>query len=200
MKQPIDFYFDFSSPYGYIAASRIEALAARHGRAVSWRPVLLGVVFKTTGSVPLSSIPLKAEYARRDFERSARFHGVPYRHPSVFPISALVPSRAFYWLRAHNPGRENELAKNLFHAYFVEDIDISGLTATAQICRSVGVDPAEVTAALQSQTVKDLLRAEVQQSIDRGVFGSPFIVVDGEPFWGVDRFDQVDEWLASGGW
>ena len=62
------------------------------------------------------------------------------------------------------------------------------------------MDEAEVKEALRSQTVKDLLRAEVQQSIARGVFGSPFVVVDDEPFWGVDRLEQVDEWLASGGW
>ena len=75
MTPPIDFYFDFSSPYGYLAAQKIEALAAKHGRAVDWHPVLLGVVFRQTGTAPLTDVPLKGDYSRRDFERSARFHG-----------------------------------------------------------------------------------------------------------------------------
>jgi 2-hydroxychromene-2-carboxylate isomerase len=76
MAAPIDFYFDFSSPYGYLAAQKIEALAAKHGREVDWHPVLLGVIFKETGSAPLTMVPLKGDYSRRDFERSARFHGI----------------------------------------------------------------------------------------------------------------------------
>ena len=81
MNAPIDFYFDFSSPYGYLAAQKIEALAAKYGRAVNWRPMLLGVAFKVTGGSPLPSVPLKGDYSKRDFLRSARFHGVPFREP-----------------------------------------------------------------------------------------------------------------------
>src|SRR5215831_19244283 len=71
----IDFYFDFSSPYGFLASQKIEALAQKHGRAVDWHPVLLGVIFKETAMAPLTAIPLKGDYSRRDFARSARFHG-----------------------------------------------------------------------------------------------------------------------------
>ena len=77
MKTPIDFYFDFSSPYGYLASHKIESLAGKYGRGVTWRPMLLGAAFKATGSGPLPSIPLKGDYAKRDFLRSARFHGMP---------------------------------------------------------------------------------------------------------------------------
>ena len=87
MAAPIDFYFDFSSPYGYLAAQKIDALAAKHGRTVDWHPMLLGVVFKETGAAPLTMIPLKGDYSRRDFERSARFHGIAgFRMPPKFPI------------------------------------------------------------------------------------------------------------------
>jgi len=87
MAAPIDFYFDFSSPYGYLASQKIEALAAKYGRTVEWHPVLLGVVFKETGASPLTMVPLKGEYSRRDFERSARFHGIAgFRMPPKFPI------------------------------------------------------------------------------------------------------------------
>src|SRR5215470_16185085 len=98
MAAPIDFYFDFSSPYGYLASEKIEALAAKHGRGVNWRPMMLGVVFKQTGAVPLLQIPIKGEYSRRDMERSARFHGIPgFRVPSKFPIPSQAPARIVLW-------------------------------------------------------------------------------------------------------
>src|SRR5690606_28310302 len=86
MSAPIDFYFDFSSPYGYLASTRIDAIAARHGRSVDWHPILLGAVFKATGGAPLASIPLKGPYSERDMARSARLMEVPFRLPSRFPI------------------------------------------------------------------------------------------------------------------
>ena len=100
----IDFYFDFSSPYGYLAAMKIDALAARHGRAVDWHPLLLGVVFKETGGTPLTQVPIKGDYSRRDFARSARFHGITdFRMPAKFPIPSQSPSRVVLWLKATNP-------------------------------------------------------------------------------------------------
>src|SRR3954471_16805717 len=97
MASPIEFYFDFSSPYGYFASERIDGIAARHAREVTWRPYLLGVAFKTTGMAPLLSIPIKGEYTRRDVSRTARLMGIAYREPSRLPIVTLTPARAFYW-------------------------------------------------------------------------------------------------------
>ncbi|HQR21254.1 MAG TPA: DsbA family protein, partial [Burkholderiaceae bacterium] len=95
MPSAIEFYFDFSSPYSYIASERIEALAARTARSLEWRPVMLGAVFKTSGGAPLTEVyGPKSSYAVRDFARSAAFVGVPYRHPTVFPIGAVAASRA----------------------------------------------------------------------------------------------------------
>jgi 2-hydroxychromene-2-carboxylate isomerase len=90
MANPIDFYFDFSSPYGYFASARIEELAAKHGRNVNWRPILLGAVFKITGQQPLPSIPLKGSYANHDLARSARLFGLPYKFPTKFTGSATA--------------------------------------------------------------------------------------------------------------
>ncbi len=189
MPSPIEFYFDFSSPYGYIASEKIDALAAKYGREVTWRPFLLGVAFKTTGAAPLPSIPVKGAYAARDMARSAKFHGVAYRFPSVFPISSVSPSRAFYWLDAKDPTR-----------YFVDDVDISSADSTVAVCAKFGLKADEVRAGIADQAVKDRTRAEVDKAIARGAFGSPYIIVDGEPFWGSDRLDQIDKWLATGGW
>jgi len=98
MAAPIDFYFDFSSPYGFLAAQKIEALAEKHGRAVDWHPMLLGVVFKETGAAPLTMVPLKGDYSRRDFERSARYHGIAgFRMPPKFPIASQAPAEESRW-------------------------------------------------------------------------------------------------------
>jgi len=200
MANPLEFYFDFSSPYGYIASQKIDELAAKHRREVLWRPFLLGVAFKTTGGVPLPSIPLKGEYHLRDMIRTAKYLGVPYHHPSVFPISSVSPCRAFYWLDAKNPKRAQALAKAFYRAYFVDDIDISGADATVAVCAKSGLKADEVRSGIGDQAVKDRTHTEVEKAIGRGAFGSPYIVADGEPFWGSDRLDQIDKWLATGGW
>ena len=200
MPNPIEFYFDFSSPYGYIASEKIDALAAKHGREVTWRPFLLGIVFKTTGSTPLPTIPIKGPYALRDIIRGAKFHGVEYRHPPVFPISSVSPSRAFYWLDSRDPQRARALAKALYRAYFVDNVDISSPDNTVAVCAKFGLKADEVRAGIGDQAIKDRTRAEVDKAIARGAFGSPYIIVDGEPFWGSDRLEQIDKWLATGGW
>jgi 2-hydroxychromene-2-carboxylate isomerase len=200
MAKTIDFYFDFSSPYGYIASTKIDALAAKHGRGVTWRAILLGAAFKTTGGKPLTEIPIKGKYALRDMARTAKDLGVEYRHPSVFPIGTVAAARAFYWLEAQDPKRAGALARALYRAYFVDDVNIGDAEKTIEVCAKESLDPAAVRAGINDQAVKDRLRAEVDQAIALGVFGSPYIVVDGEPFWGSDRLDQVDRWLATGGW
>jgi 2-hydroxychromene-2-carboxylate isomerase len=198
--QPIDFYFDFSSPYGYLAAEGIDALARRHGRSVAWRPFLLGAVFKTTRSEPLLNIPLKGDYARRDIARSARALGIPFRLPEVFPFLSVAACRAFYWLAESDPERARELAQALYRRAFAEGGDISKPEAVAEAAEQVGIDRRALEAALQDPAVKDRLRQAVEAAIAAGVFGSPFLVVDGEPFWGHDRLDAVERWLETGGW
>ena len=200
MANPIDFYFDFSSPYGYFASSRIDELAAKYGREVVWRPVLLGAVFKITGQQPLPTIPLKGSYAKHDLVRSARLFGVPFKIPTRFPIAGQAPSRAFYWLNDKDPASARKLARALYHAYFAEDRDISSPEVTANVAAKLGVDRAALLAALADPAVKERLKTEVDAAIERGVFGSPYVVIDGEPFWGSDRIDQIEKWLATGGW
>jgi len=198
MPAPIDFYFDFSSSYGYFASLKIDELAARHGRDVNWRPILLGAAFKVTGGEPLLKTPLKGPYIERDIARSARFLGIAYKPPSKYPIAGLAPGRAFYWVNDSDPALAKELVQALYRAYFVEDRDISSPDITADVAALVGLKRDEVLAALNDVAVKDKLRQEVAASLKRGVFGSPYVVIDDEPFWGVDRFDQIERWLAHG--
>ena len=200
MSQAIDFYFDFSSPYGYIASTKIDAIAAKYGRQVLWRPFLLGVAFKTTGMTPLPQIPVKGAYHLRDFPRSAKYHGVEFRHPTKFPIATVAPARAFYWLDSRDPERAKRLAAALYRAYFFNDIDISEPQNTIDVGISIGLDGSAMSAGMADASVKERTRSEVERAISCGAFGSPYIIIDGEPFWGADRLDQIDRWLATGGW
>ena len=198
MSAAIDFYFDFSSSYGYLASTEIDELAARYGRSVNWKPILLGAVYKINHELEVLKVAMKGPYVIRDIARSARFHAIPYSLPSRFPIAALAPSRAFYWTNQTDPALAKKLARGLFRAYFVEDRDISLPDVTADVAVSIGLNRGEVLAALNDVAIKNKLRQEVDASIKRGVFGSPYVVVDGEPFWGFDRFDQIERWLAEG--
>ncbi|MDP1717915.1 MAG: DsbA family protein, partial [Burkholderiales bacterium] len=120
--------------------------------------------------------------------------------PSKFPISGTAPSRAFYWVSDRDRELGVKLAQALYRAYFAEDRDISNPEVTANVAAKLGLNKEEVLQALNDPAVKERLKIEVDAAIERGVFGSPFIIVDKEPFWGSDRLDQVEKWLATGGW
>lgn len=196
-KDPLEFYFDFSSPYGYLAAERIDELAAKYGRKVKWRPVLLGVIFKATGAAPLTTVPLKGAYSKLDFERSARFMGIPYNPPSRFPLPTQMAARAYYWLHDRDCAQARAFAKAIYRAFFVEDRDISDPEVVLAIAAAVGADRAAVAEAVESPEIKERLKAEVAAALEKGVFGSPFILCDGEPFMGADRLPQLEARLAG---
>jgi 2-hydroxychromene-2-carboxylate isomerase len=198
MAAPIEFYFDFSSPYSYLASESIEALATRHGREIRYVPMLLGAAFKVSGMRPLAEIPMKGDYSRRDFERSARFAGVPFAFPDPFPIATVGAARAYLWLRDAGPGRDRAFVHAAFRAYFARGRNISEPTVLAAVLREVGADADAALAAIQQPDIKERLKAQVDGAIARGVFGAPFVFVDGEPFWGNDRLPQVERWLAHG--
>jgi len=199
MPNPIEFLFDFSSPYSFLASEQIEPLAARHGRTVVFQPILLGAVFKASGSAPLTEqYGPKAGYSVHDFERSARFAGVRYRHPSKFPIGAVTASRAVLWLRQHRPDQASPFVHAVFRAFFQDDRDISDASVVAEIAQSLGIDGPALIEGTQEAAIKDALRKAVEDAIASGVFGAPTIIVDGEMFWGNDRLPQIERWLASG--
>jgi len=197
---PIDFYFEFSSPYGYIASQLADEFEKRVGRPLTWRPILLGPVFKHTGMAPLVEIPLKGAYSTHDFSRTARFHGVPYKHPEKFPIGTVAAMRAFYWTHDRDPRQARALAKALYRAFFAEGRDISAPATVIEIAGTVGIDTAALAAGLEDPALKERAKREVESAIANGVFGSPYFVVDGEAFWGVDRMPMAEEWIRTGGW
>jgi 2-hydroxychromene-2-carboxylate isomerase len=195
---PIEFFFDFASPYSYIALQSFEALAAKYGRGVRYRPMLLGAAFKVSGQRVLTEIPLKGDYAKHDFLRSARFHNVEFRMPGTFPLNTVNTARAMLWLQSTGSAKANAFMQRAFRAYFVEDRNINDLAVLGEIAAELGIAAAALQKATQDPAIKDQLRAQVDEAVARGVFGAPYIFVDGEPFWGHDRLPQVERWLATG--
>lgn len=200
MSSALDFYFDFGSPYGYLASKRIDDIGERFDRGVNWRPIMLGAMFKAVGTAPLTTYPLKGEYSRRDLLRSARAIGVELGIPDGFPHGTLPAARGFYWLGSSDPEKQKPFANAFYQAYFGEGRNVSEMDPTADIAASLGIDREAFLAAIQDPAIKDILKAETGAALERGVFGSPFIFADDEPFWGFDHFDQVERWLETGGW
>jgi len=200
MSEPIHFYFDLSSPYGYFAALKIDHLAASFDRDVRWHPMMLGAAMKVTGARPLADVAIKGDYCRTDWDRLARFMEVPWTMPDPFPIATLAAARAFYWLDDQDPGLAKHFALAAYDTYFGQGRDISSAETVAEFVAPLGVDGDDLLAAIQDPANKQRLKDETAKAIDAGVFGSPFFIIDGEPFWGADRLWMVRRWLKSGGW
>jgi len=200
-KTPIDFYFDFSSPYGYFGSCRVDDIGQRHGREVIWRPYLMGVAMKLTGAKPLVERELIGDYSHRDIPRTARRFGIAFNPPPPpFPLASIAACRVFYWLCDSDPTQARDFARRTYAALFVDGRNISEVDVVVDLASGAGANADDTRAALGDQAVKDRLRRETDSAIERGVFGSPYFVVDGEPFWGNDRLEEVDKWLESGGW
>ena len=199
-KAPIDFWFDFSSPYGYLLAEKLDDVAAKHGRKVRWHPILLGVIFQATGSrPPVDGNSPKAKYIFNDFDRSARFMGVPYNPPSRFPLPTQNAARAYYWLHGQDCALARRFAKAVYRGFFVDDLDISSPETVLDIAAKIGVDRSSLETALQTPEIKARLKDECEQALAAGVFGSPHVIIDGEHFFGADRLPQIERWLETGG-
>jgi 2-hydroxychromene-2-carboxylate isomerase len=197
---PIDFYFDFSSPYGYLAARRIEALGAELKREIVWHPILLGVAFKATGQSPLVDQPLRGPYHLHDMKRTARRLGLPFQLPEGFPLATMAAARAFYWADETSPLAAKKLALAALDACFANGINITKAETIAAIAAGIGFNAEAVLAGIADPAIKEKLRAETENAIARGVFGSPFFIVDGELFWGNDRLADLRDWILTGGW
>jgi len=199
MANPIEFYFDFSSPYAYLASELIDDLAAKYGRKVQWRPIMLGATFQKTGLPLLLSVPLKGEYSKRDMLRSARYYGVPFNFPDKFPLATQTAARAYYWLHGEDCGKAREFAHAIFRAYWVDGRDIAAHAVVQEIAATLGIAADELSTATGKPEIKERLKAETDGAIAKGMFGAPYFIVEGEPFWGADRLPQIEKWLQTGG-
>ncbi|MDE1916875.1 MAG: 2-hydroxychromene-2-carboxylate isomerase [Sphingomonadales bacterium] len=192
MPETMTFYFDFSSPYGFLASQKIDELARAIGRKVVWRPYLIGIVYKTFGGAPVDH-PLKKAYMLMDFARSARLAGLADANfPPDFPASPVTPSRVFYWLESIAPDSAADFARAAFRACWLGGRGVSDPEAAIEVASALGFERAAIIAGMQEPAVKDRLRHETEAAIAQGIFGSPVIQIDGEAFWGFDRFGMIE--------
>jgi 2-hydroxychromene-2-carboxylate isomerase len=206
----LDLYWDFSSPFSYLGATQAEALAARTGAVLTWRPMLLGAVFKAIGQAQAPILTwgeAKRNYYFKDLTRWADFYGVPFRFPTRFPMLTLKALRTYLALPEDRRGAFRE---RTFRAYWAEDRDIADDAVLAELAgvdakASPSGDTAEssfkdagaLAARIQSPEIKKELADATQAAIDRGVFGAPTWIVNGqELFWGQDRISLVERALA----
>jgi 2-hydroxychromene-2-carboxylate isomerase len=200
LPKTIEFWFDFSSPYSYIASAQIETLASKYGATIDWQPLLIGAVFKATGSAPLTlRHAALAQYSKHDFLRSARFCNVRYNPPDPFPILSQNTARAALWIKAHQPEKMGAFCQAGMAGLFVKNEAINTFGWIENAANTCGTDGAAAVAACNDPEIKDALRLQCDTAIARGIFGVPWMVVAGEAFWGNDRLPQLDAWLLKGG-
>lgn len=187
----IDFYFDCSSPWTYLAFHSIPPIAAEFGEPIVWKPILVGGVFNTVNPSVYAwrekPIPAKAAYMLKDLKDWARLTGLDIRMPpSVFPVNSVKAMRGCIFLAPE--GKLVDFARATFEAYWGGDQDISKDEVLTEVCNNAGVDPARLFAGIARADIKDILRANTDELIARGGFGSPTMFLDGDDmYFGNDR-------------
>ncbi|UCE31292.1 MAG: DsbA family protein [Burkholderiales bacterium] len=198
MQRNIDFYFDFTSPYSYVASGHIETLAARYEFTVTWKPILLGFIFRTTGGPAITGMhPWKARYALADFERNARHHGMPYRHPTQFPQATQHPVRATLWLQQAQPELAVPFVREVYRAIFVEDKVVNEPETLAAIGETLAIDREALLGAIKAPAFKEASARLNAEAEALEIFGAPTFVVEGERFWGSDRMAHLEQRLRE---
>lgn len=191
----VDFYFDLSSPYSYLAATQVPALAARHGADVRWKPMVLAAVFKAADNHMPAQSPPKARYMLHDLDRWAKKYGVPFKMSSRFPMNTVKPERLV--IAAEPTGLAPKLAQELFHAMWVDDRDIASDLEMRACAMAVGLDADGLLAAIDTPEVKNKLRAYTDEAIALEAFGAPTFVYEGKLYWGNDRMEFLEDALRG---
>ena len=193
----IEFFFDCSSPWTYLAFHNIQPLAKEFGQKISWRPILVGGIFNTINPSVYARrenpVPAKIAYDKKDMADWARLAGLAIKMPpTVFPVNSVKAMRGCIWL-----GNDMlPFARTIFQAYWGEDQDISQDAVLAEVCQRVGIDPKAFFAAIGEQKIKDALKANTDELMARGGFGSPTIFVDKtDMYFGNDRLPLIREAL-----
>lgn len=197
----LEFFYDCSSPWTYLAFSRIEALVERTGAEMVWRPILVGGVFNAVNEsvyeARANPHPVKSRYYNKDLKDWARYCGIEIGRPPVFPVRSVDAMRAA--IVALDKGKLPEFSWATFRAYWGELKDISQPEVLDEICRSVGLDWEEVSSLIKTDDVKGRLRANTEELIARGGFGSPTMFVnDTDMYFGNDRLPLVEAALSNG--
>lgn len=198
MAPPIRFFFDFVSTFSYIAVHKIDDLAARYGRSVEWSAVSLGHLFQAQGITPPPSIPAKFKYLGVDFARSCAFAGLPAKIPNPFPPDVKLARYAFWRIKARDEALSHAFARAVMATLFGKGQSIATAAEIAAACDGLdGITLAEIEAAATDTSAKRAVIAAVDMAKAEGMIGAPFMLLDGEPFWGADRLDHLERRLSQ---
>jgi 2-hydroxychromene-2-carboxylate isomerase len=198
MGKKLEFFYDCSSPWTYLAFTRIEEVATRHKAELIWRPILVGGVFNAVNPSVYESrerpVKAKARYYAKDLQDWAHLYGIKIGQPTVFPVNSVKAMRGAFVALEH--GRISPYSRRVFESYWGEDRDISKDDVLRDIVRTVDLDEKEYFAKIAAPEYKEKLKATTEELISRGGFGSPSIFVEGEMFFGNDRLALVEHALA----
>lgn len=193
-RDSIEMWFDFASGYAYFGQLEVERIEHETGCAVIWRPFMIGTAFKETGAQALTSTPMKAGYVARDWPRLAALKGVPWSPPASHPVIALAASRIFYAFDEQDPARARRFARAVFTRYYAGGEDVTRDDVLARCCGDAGAKLDAVEFA-RDERLKQVLKDRSAEAMRRGIFGSPFFIWAGEPFWGADRVQMLIDWV-----
>ena len=189
MVKKIEFFYDYLSPFSYLADTQLPAIARRTGAEIVYRPILLGAIMKATGNAGPLSIPSKAAYNIAEFQRWARRYGLSAKFNPHFPFNTIRVLRAA--IAAQQRGRFAAFHSAAFRAIWEQGQDLSKEEALRRLLDEAEIEPA----LIEGDEIKNQLRANMDEAVSRGAFGAPTIFVNGEMFWGNDRLDFVEEAL-----
>jgi 2-hydroxychromene-2-carboxylate isomerase len=187
----IEFFYDFTSPYSYLASTRVKEVADRTGATFEPRPFALGGVFKAVGTdkIPAEN-PYKAAYMARDVAAWARDYGVPFAFPDTFPANTIKAMRAV--LAVEDRSDAWRLTQALYNAYWGEGRDISQLDVLMDVITKADLNAADLLTATERPEIKARLKANGEEAVARGAFGAPAIFVGEQMFIGNDRLHFVE--------
>ena len=197
MADTLDFYFDFTSPYGYIASQVIDEIVARHGCATRWHAFMVTAAYKQFNATNPLAHPAKQKYFRHDIPRTAAYFRVPFKFPATWPENLVAAGRAYSWIEDRDPEAAKRFAKAALHAYWADGKTLANPDLVADIGAATGEDRAKLRAALDDAAVKQRYIDKGNAILAEGIFGSPQIVFRGELFWGTDRLDQLEAALKK---
>lgn len=201
MTKRLEFFYDVSSPWTYLAFVNVQTLAKEEGAEIVWRPFLVGGVFNTVNPTMYrmreNPVPARDAWVKQDLQAWARLAGLTIKFPpKVFPVNSVKALRGLLW--AKTQGKDVELATAFFELYWAEDKDISQDDVVAEAARRASLDPVSLAKAITEPGVKEHLKANTDELIARGGFGSPTMFVRTEMFFGNDRLPLVREALRRG--
>ncbi|NIF15521.1 2-hydroxychromene-2-carboxylate isomerase [Pantoea sp. Cy-639] len=197
MSKTVEFFLDLGSPATYLAWTQLPTLCARHGAHLEYRPILLGGVFQATGNASPVMVPAKGRYLRIDLKRHADRYGVPLALPPGFPVNTLLLMRGLIGTQLFAPERFEALLKVLFEGLFVHARNLSEPAMLDETLAQGGLDAEAFHALAARPEVKDALRQATEQAVERGLFGAPTFIVEGQMYFGQDRLDFVEQALAG---